>query len=151
MSAVDKTKLDGIDGSLYVLKTGSTMTGALSINGVIGNALTIDTTAFTVAGGSGNVSTTGTLTVGGTSTLSALGLGVVHSNASGVLSSSQVIGSDIALNTIADDRLQTISTAGKVANSATTGTSANAAQHSYCVMVPVDLLWALLPSKTKIR
>jgi hypothetical protein len=60
-------------------------------------------------------------------TLSGLSTGVLHSNASGVLSSSSVVGSDIAANTIPDSCLETISTTGKVANSATTATSSGTA------------------------
>jgi hypothetical protein len=51
--------------------------------------------------------------------------GVVHNDSSGNLSSSLVVGNDIAVNTIQNDRLQTISSAGKVANSATTATPTN--------------------------
>jgi hypothetical protein len=52
--------------------------------------------------------------------------GVVHNNASGQLSSSLIIDADIATNAaIVDTKLATISTAGKVLDSATTATSNN--------------------------
>jgi hypothetical protein len=54
--------------------------------------------------------------------------GVVHNNASGLLSSSLIVNADISPSAaIVDTKLATISTAGKVANSATTATSANTA------------------------
>jgi hypothetical protein len=52
--------------------------------------------------------------------------GVVHNNASGQLSSSLIVNADIAANAaIVDTKLATISTAGKVLDSATTATSNN--------------------------
>lgn len=54
--------------------------------------------------------------------------GVIHNNTSGLLSSSLVVNADIAAGAgIVDSKLATISTAGKVANSATTATSLNTA------------------------
>ncbi|MGN6347050.1 MAG: beta strand repeat-containing protein [Candidatus Nitrosocosmicus sp.] len=54
--------------------------------------------------------------------------GVVHNNASGVLSSSLIVNADVdPAAAIVDTKLATISTSGKVANSATTGTSSNTA------------------------
>jgi len=54
--------------------------------------------------------------------------GVVHNDASGLLSSSLLVNADVSASAaIADTKLATISTAGKVANSATTATSANTA------------------------
>lgn len=54
--------------------------------------------------------------------------GVVHNNASGLLSSSLIVNTDIAAGAaIADTKLATISTAGKVANSATTAINTNTA------------------------
>ncbi|EKD45561.1 MAG: hypothetical protein ACD_69C00230G0001, partial [uncultured bacterium] len=52
--------------------------------------------------------------------------GVVHASTTGQLTNSLIIGSDIATNTIPDSKLQTISTSGKVANSATTATNSGA-------------------------
>src|SRR5207253_1662225 len=52
--------------------------------------------------------------------------GVVHNNASGLLSTSLVVNADVdPAAGIVDTKLATISTAGKVSNSATTATSAN--------------------------
>src|SRR5262249_8838425 len=52
--------------------------------------------------------------------------GVVHNNASGLLSSSLIVNADVSASAaIVDTKLATISTAGKVSNSATTATSAN--------------------------
>ena len=51
--------------------------------------------------------------------------GVVHNDTSGNLTTSLVVGNDIAVLTIPDSRLQPISTAGKVLNSATTATPSN--------------------------
>ncbi|MBT4855573.1 hypothetical protein HOM50_03555 [bacterium] len=49
--------------------------------------------------------------------------GVIHNDASGLLSSSLIVNNDVATNAgIVDTKLATISTAGKVANSATTAT-----------------------------
>ncbi len=54
--------------------------------------------------------------------------GIVHSNASGNFSSSLIVNADIdAAAAIADTKLATISTAGKVSNSATTATNLNTA------------------------
>ncbi len=54
--------------------------------------------------------------------------GVVHNNASGVISSSLIVNADVASGAaIADSKLATLTTAGKVSNSATTANSANLA------------------------
>lgn len=75
---------------------------------------------------SGNFSS-GVATLTG-ATISTFSTGVVHSNGSGVLSSSTIVNADIdAAAGIVDTKLATISTAGKVSNSATTATSANTA------------------------
>jgi hypothetical protein len=68
------------------------------------------------------ISNTGVITV-----LPLAAAGVVHTDGFGQLSTSQVVNNDIANNTISDVKLLTISTAGKVANSATTATNANSA------------------------
>jgi hypothetical protein len=62
-------------------------------------------------------------------TLSSLSTtGVVHNNSSGVLSTSLVIDADVSsIAAISDTKLATISTSGKVANSATTAASSNTA------------------------
>jgi hypothetical protein len=57
-----------------------------------------------------------------------LGVGIVHSSASGQLTSSLIVNADISASAaITDNKLATISTAGKVANSATTATNLNTA------------------------
>src|SRR3990172_2049946 len=54
--------------------------------------------------------------------------GIVHNNASGLLSSSLIVNADVAAGAaIVDTKLATISTAGKVSNSATTATNLNTA------------------------
>src|SRR5207253_10332546 len=54
--------------------------------------------------------------------------GIVHNDSSGNLSSSLIVNADVSASAgIVDTKLATISTAGKVANSATTATSANTA------------------------
>ena len=67
--------------------------------------------------------------IGGTTSMSAFTTaGVVHNNASGLLSSSLIVNADVdPAAAIVDTKLNTISTAGKVANSATTATNANTA------------------------
>ncbi len=52
--------------------------------------------------------------------------GVVHNDVNGLLSTSLIVNADISASAaITDNKLATISTAGKVANSATTATSSN--------------------------
>ena len=54
--------------------------------------------------------------------------GILHNNASGILSSSLIVNSDISASAaIADSKLATISTSGKISNSATTASSSNTA------------------------
>lgn len=54
--------------------------------------------------------------------------GIVHNNASGVLSSSLIVNADISSSAaISDSKLAPITTAGKISNSATTANSANLA------------------------
>lgn len=54
--------------------------------------------------------------------------GVIHNNSSGVLASSLIVNADIAAGAaIADSKLATLTTAGKVANAATTANSSNLA------------------------
>ena len=67
------------------------------------------------------VSNTGTVTIA-----SLTPAGVVHNNASGLLSTSLIVNADVdPAAAIVDTKLATISTAGKVANSATSATSSN--------------------------
>ena len=71
----------------------------------------------------------GNIYASGTTTLSTFSTaGIIHNNSSGVLSSSLIVNADVSASAaIADTKLATISTAGKVSNSATTATSANTA------------------------
>jgi hypothetical protein len=139
--------------SLDLPLTGGSLTGALTINpatnqlvlgGVAaGNTTTITSPApassrtYTVpdAGGAASfVMTAGNQTIGGTKTfsntlvLNSLSTGVLHSDVSGNISSTTIVNADISASAgITDGRLATISTAGKVSNSATTAASANTA------------------------
>ena len=124
--------------SLNVLKTGDTMTGALTLPN---SSTTTPALNFSGALTTG-ISATSTNTLSlitanverlkidnvGTVTMSGLGgtAGVVHSDASGNLTNTQIFNSDIsALAAISDSKLATIATINKVSNSATTATSAN--------------------------
>jgi hypothetical protein len=96
-------------GNAGVVSVGSTNNSALNIMTNTANRLTIS--------GSGAIAIPGFVNAG-----------VVHNDASGVLSTSLLVNADIdAAAAIADSKLATISTAGKVANSATTATDANTA------------------------
>ncbi len=107
------------------------MTDAVIDNLTITNCIaSACVTALSVA----DQSLTGTLSVNdevlnGTLQLTALTpAGVVHNDSSGLLSSSLIVNADVSASAgIVDTKLATISTAGKVANSATTATSANTA------------------------
>ncbi len=100
--------------------TGSTTTG---LSAATANQLSLDTNG------------TERMTISSAGTVSILDsangftvAGVVHNNASGNLTSSLIVNADVSASAaIADTKLATISTAGKVANSATTATSANTA------------------------
>jgi hypothetical protein len=96
--------------------TGSTNTGL--------SAATTDTLSFDTNGAERmNIDPTGNVSINNLSTL-----GIVHNSAAGLLSTSLIVNADIdPAAAIADTKLATISTAGKVANSATTATSANTA------------------------
>jgi hypothetical protein len=69
-----------------------------------------------------NISSAGVVQISNLTTL-----GLVHSSASGILTSSLLVDADITVGTIANNKLVTLSTAGLVANSATTATSSNTA------------------------
>ncbi|MDD3875189.1 MAG: DUF1566 domain-containing protein [Bacteroidales bacterium] len=69
------------------------------------------------------ISNTGTIAIPAMNTA-----GIIHNNASGVLSSSLIVNGDISnAAAITDSKLAAITTTGKVANSATTATSVNTA------------------------
>ena len=124
--------------SLNVLKAGDTMTGALQIPAGTNALPSLKFTGSTTTGFSAasdilsfNTAATERMRIGATGIVAINNLtstGVVHNNASGELSSSLIVNADIdAAAAIVDTKLATISTAGKVANSATTATSANTA------------------------
>ena len=121
-----------------VSKSGDTMTGALQLpagttslpsliftgSTTTGLSANSDNLSFSTAGVEAmKISSVGMVSIDGlTST------GVVHNDSSGNLSTSLIINADISPSAaIVDTKLATISTAGKVSNSATTATSANTA------------------------
>ena len=125
--------------SLNVLKAGDTMTGTLIMPAGTAaapsiqftgsantgfSAATLNTLSFDTNGAERmNINPTGGVTINQFTTS-----GVVHNNASGLLSSSLIVNADVdPAAAIMDTKLATISTAGKVSNSATTATSANTA------------------------
>src|SRR5438477_2158398 len=124
--------------SLNVLKAGDTMTGALQIPAGTNALPSLKFTGSTTTGFSAasdvlsfNTASTERMKIGATGIVSINNLtstGIVHNNASGELSTSLIVNADIdPAAAIADTKLATISTAGKVANSATTATSLNTA------------------------
>ena len=121
-----------------VLKAGDTMTGALQLPA---GTTALPSLVFTGSTTSGLSASSGTLSFstsgaermkiasGGSISIDAFASpGVVHNDSSGNLSSSLIVNADVdPAAAIVDTKLATISTAGKVANSATTATSANTA------------------------
>src|SRR5205085_2836586 len=96
--------------------TGSTTTG---LSAPSTNTLSFSTAATERM----KISPTGIVSIDGFTTA-----GVVHNDASGNLTSSLIVNADVdPVAAIVDTKLATISTAGKVANSATTATSLNVA------------------------
>lgn len=147
-SSVTNTELSylsGVTSSIQtqlngkVSKTGDTMSGPLVLP--LGSSSTPSLTFVGLTATTGLSATAlGNLRLdtGGTSslivdpvgqvTIPALNsTGVVHNSAGGVLSTSLIVGADIASNTIPDSKLQQLTTAGKVANSATSAVSSNTA------------------------
>ena len=125
--------------SLNVLKAGDTMTGALTVPAGTSASPTLKFSGSTNTGLSAQTSNTISFSTnsserlnigaGGLITINGLNsTGVVHTDTNGVLSTSFIVNADVdAAAAIVDTKLATISTAGKVANSATTATSANTA------------------------
>ena len=119
-----------------VLKAGDTMTGTLVLPA---GTTTLPSLTFTgssttgLSANSGNLSlsTNGSeqlkISSGGTISIDGFTIaGVVHNDASGNLSTSLIVNADVSpAAAITDSKLATISTAGKVANSATTAISTN--------------------------
>ena len=125
----------GTQGATVVSFVGGQTAANVVAATVLANAATSANTASTIVrrNASGNFSA-GAISVTDEVVSSSLiitpfsSAGVVHNNASGLLSSSLIVNADIdAAANIADTKLATISTAGKIANSATTATSANTA------------------------
>ena len=104
-----------------------TSTGG-NISAPAGTMSAVDITATnSISGPSANITaiTTQDLTTTGATRLSALGIGVLHANNLGLLSSELITNVDIASNAAIDDtKLNTINTPLKVSNSATTATAA---------------------------
>ena len=122
--------------NLKVNKGGDTMTGPLQLSAGSNSAPSLTFTGGTNCGlssNSGNLSliTNGSeqirISSGGVVAIDSLTVaGVVHTDASGNLSGSLISNSDISSNAnITDSKLATITSASKVANSATTATSLN--------------------------
>jgi len=112
MSAADKTLLDSLDPSLYLLLAGGTMTGPIAWSLGVGNALEVNTNKFVVDAPTGNTSVAGTLQVDDSVILSDLGLGVVHADALGTLTSSLIVDADV-------DPVSSVATGAALANAAT--------------------------------
>ncbi len=124
--------------SLNVLKAGDTMTGTLQLPAGTTALPSLVFTGSTTAGLSANtgalsfstnalerlkIASSGTISIDAFTTA-----GVLHNDASGNLSSSLIVNADVSASAaITDSKLATISTAGKVANSATTATNLNTA------------------------
>jgi hypothetical protein len=124
--------------SSNVLKAGDIMTGSLVLPAGTTAAPSLNfigstTTGLAASAGALIVSTSGAQRMGVSSAgvVSINGFttaGVVHNNASGNLTSSTIVNADVdPAAAIVDTKLATISTVGKVSNSATTATSANTA------------------------
>jgi hypothetical protein len=122
-----------------VLKAGDTMTGALQLPAGTTAAPSLVFTGSTTTGLSAatantlsfSTAATERMKISATGIVSINGLnsaGVIHTDASGNLSTSLIVNADVSASAaIVDTKLATISTAGKVSNSATTATSANTA------------------------
>jgi hypothetical protein len=125
--------------SLNVLKTGDTMSGNLvlpagntsspSLKFTGGTNTGLSMSATDVLSISTNATERMNIGANGQITISNLNsVGTVHSDINGLLTSSLIVNADIDNSAgIVDTKLATISTAGKVSNSATTATNANTA------------------------
>ena len=97
----------------------ASLTGAASLNLLL--------TGGTLSGGL-NMGTNAITGISGITAPVFSTAGIIHNNSSGVFSSSLIVNADVSASAaIADTKLATISTAGKVSNSATTATDANTA------------------------
>lgn len=135
--------LSGVTSSIQtqlnnrVLKTGDTMTGSLTLPAGSAASPSLQFTGSVNTGLSAGVSNVLSFSTNGAQrmTIGATGgvsinqfstAGVVHNNASGLLTSSLIVNADVdPAAAIADTKLATISTPGKVANAATSAKSTN--------------------------
>ncbi|MEI8135501.1 MAG: hypothetical protein WCH46_10600 [bacterium] len=98
-----------------------------SVTGTANQVTAAPTTGAVILSLPQNINTAASPTFKGL-TLTGLGSGIVHASGAGLLSSSAITNSDISSTADIDDsKLGTITTAGKVDNSATTATSKNIA------------------------
>lgn len=125
----------GTQSATVVSAVGSQTASAVAAATVLANTSTSSNTANSIVrrNASGNFSA-GTISVTDAVMTTSLRVtpfataGIVHNAAGGLFSSSLIVNADISSSAaIADSKLATISTAGKVANSATTATSLNTA------------------------
>jgi hypothetical protein len=135
---ITATLIGNVTGSasLNVLKSGDTMSGSLTLptglvsspsllfSGSTNTGLSASSNILSISTNGSqrfSVNATGVVTINAFSTT-----GVVHNNASGNLTSSLIVDGDIdPAAGIVDTKLATISTSGKVSNSATTATTLN--------------------------
>lgn len=122
--------------SLNVLKSGDTMSGNLTLPAGTSTEPSLNFSGSTTSGLSANAGSLVFTTSGtGAMFITSAGVvginqftvpGVVHNDGSGNLSSSTIVNADISASAnISDTKLATISTSGKVSNSATTATGGN--------------------------
>jgi hypothetical protein len=119
-----------------VNRNGDTMTGSLQLPAGTTSSPALRFTGSSTTGLSANsnelsISTAGAerININASGNVRIIGLnsaGVVHTDANGSLATSAIVNADISASAaISDSKLATISTAGKVANSATSATNAN--------------------------
>jgi len=120
-AAIVDTKLATISTSGKVANSATTATSANTASTIVARDASGGFNAGAINMTDGTVSNSLTITPLSTA-------GILHNNASGVVSSSLIVNADVAAAAaIVDTKLATISTAGKVANSATTATDVNTA------------------------
>jgi hypothetical protein len=109
-----------ISGVVNIAADSGAFSSDISVTDIeIGGSIVMPFLSIDVAG---NILTAGTITDSNLTT------GVVHSDINGLFTSSAIVNADVdAAAAIVDTKLDTIATAGKVSNSATTATDANTA------------------------
>jgi hypothetical protein len=113
--------------SANIVSFNDAVVGSLTITTPITN-LSINTLSVVNEAISGTLSVQNEVLKGTLQLTSLTSAGIVHNDASGNISSSLIINADVAAGAaITDNKLATISTSGKVANSATTATNLNTA------------------------